>query len=317
MARGLLLGQVIRLVRNWLFRSFYLFLFACAAYTLFQLYQYQANDRFSIHNIASNLPDDPRWEIPPLSEEELAPIFQMLDQPYTYLGKGSQCYVFESQDGNTVLKFIRHERYRVPAFSKFLIMPSFLQEIQEEQIALKQQKREKLFESCSIAYHLLKNETGLYFLQLNKQGAFHKKVSLIDKRGRHFTIDLADVEFLLQKKASLIYPTIETWMKNGELEKAQTALSALVHLLHKRYEMGIKDSDSVLRKNAGFIDTTPLFIDVGQFALKESVKDSTYYQKDIKTCTRRLHLWLEANYPTLAEYLDSEINHFFDKANCA
>ncbi|NGX54131.1 MAG: hypothetical protein K1000chlam4_00856, partial [Chlamydiae bacterium] len=64
-------------------------------------------DGFAPSKIQSDLTHDQRWEIPSLSDEERESLLHLLDQPFTYLGKGSQCFVFESNDGEVVLKIFR------------------------------------------------------------------------------------------------------------------------------------------------------------------------------------------------------------------
>jgi hypothetical protein len=41
-------------------------------------------------------------------------------QPFRYLGKGRQCFVFESQDGQTVLKFFNQNYLKMPWYSFFV-----------------------------------------------------------------------------------------------------------------------------------------------------------------------------------------------------
>ncbi|MFA6502366.1 MAG: hypothetical protein WCT85_06225, partial [Parachlamydiales bacterium] len=41
-------------------------------------------------------------------------IDEVFNQNYKYLSKGCQTYVFESEDGNYVIKFIRYHRYQLP-----------------------------------------------------------------------------------------------------------------------------------------------------------------------------------------------------------
>src|SRR5437868_3279127 len=65
---------------------------------------HKQTDGFSIYNISSNLSFREEWEIP----QETTEAKIILAQPFYYLGKGAQSYVFESEDGNFVLKFFRH-----------------------------------------------------------------------------------------------------------------------------------------------------------------------------------------------------------------
>lgn len=277
---------------------------------LFCLYSpccYWLADRFSLSNISSSLTDNPAWEIPPPTDNERQRISTCLEQPFTYLGKGSQCYVFESADKEWVLKFFRHERYRFPTWVTFLSLPPFLKVIQEERILEKQRKQELLFESCMLAYQELREESGLLFLHLNKTPFFEKNVTIKDKLGRKFSIEIDQYAYLIQKKGALLYPSLEEWMERGEVERAKNALSDLVILLEKRYEKGIVDHDAVISKNAGFLDDKPIYFDIGQFGKDDTIKDAQISYEETKKITRKLRSWIAENYPDLVSQLDQEI----------
>lgn len=272
-----------------------------------RLLRYYQAERFSLNHIQSNLPKDPAYEIP-VSPDEMPQISQLLSQPFFYLGKGSQCYVFESKDGTCVIKFFRHERYRIPKWLSALTLPRFLELLQKEKIQNKAQKREELFKSCFLAYSELREESGLLFLHLNPTDTFNTHLVLYDKIHRRYEIPIDHYQFILQKKAKLIYPSLKQWTEEGQLEKAKEALSALVQLLLKRYRKGIMDYDPVLRKNAGFLDTIPVYVDVGQFAKSNEIQNPEIYRKETVRITRKFRQWLEKETPDLVFHFDSVIN---------
>ena len=55
---------------------------------------------FRYYHLISNLPNEDRWEVPPLSNEEMARINHLLEQPFTLLGSGGWCHAFLGQDQN-------------------------------------------------------------------------------------------------------------------------------------------------------------------------------------------------------------------------
>lgn len=267
---------------------------------------YQLNDRFCLGHIQSSLSYDPQWDIPLAEKQE---INSLLDQPFFYLGKGSQCFVFESHDHQTVLKFFRFERLRILPWIRSLTLPPFLKTIQNKRLAEKENKKQRLFTSCQIAYEELKEECGLLCVHLNPNSCFEKKIAIKDKLGRTYWIEIDRTAFILQRKGTLIYPTLEKWMKEGNLEKAQQGLKDIVALLERRFQKGIVDRDPVLKKNAGFLQEHPIYLDIGEFARDETVKDPAFYSKEIARMTSQLRRWIEGNYPELIVYLDEEINN--------
>lgn len=271
---------------------------------------YVLADCFSPANIYSEHTLNPHLETS-LSQEEKSQIIKILGQPFQYLDKGSQCYAFESADGKYVLKFFRYERYRIPRWISYLSFPTFLEEIQQAKAHRKEVRRKTLLHSCLIAHQELKEESGLLYVHLNKDPLFHKRVCLIDKIGRHYYLNIDEYEFILQKKANLIYPTLNMWIDKGEIETAKEALSKLLVLLTKRYEKEIFDNDPVLRKNMGFIGKEPIYIDIGQFTYSGRKDDTIFYCPQIDRNTGRLQEWLQQNSPELWSYFTAEIKKLY------
>ncbi len=257
-------------------------------------------DGFAPSKIQSDLSYDPRWELPSPSDEERTSLLHLLDQPFTYLGKGSQCFVFESEDGELVLKFFRHRRYQ----------PSSLASIfsKKDNLTSKRTRREALFESCWLAHQKLKEESGLVYLHLNKSNDLNQKVILKDKLHRRYALPLDHYEFIVQKRAQLIYPYIQERMEQGEMSAAQESLSQLLQLLTIRYHQGIDDKDAVLIKNAGFLADRAIFIDIGQFYVDAAKKDRSEYQQETKRITRKLRKWLGESYPELSAHFEEELS---------
>ncbi|NGX61195.1 MAG: hypothetical protein K940chlam9_00676 [Chlamydiae bacterium] len=237
-----------------------LFLFLLViALTLTIAAHFRLNDGFSIRHISGTLPG--------ISSKESLPL---MGEQFTYLGKGSQMYVFESEDGSMVLKCFRLSRYRLPVYYPNLPLPPFQLAIQKQKFNLKEKKRTALIQSCEIAYQDLQEETGLFYLHLSPTNHLNKTVTLYDKLGRPHPISLDKTPFILQKKGKLPLPYLQTLLQQGKQEEAQKALTSLSNLLLSRMEKGIIDDDAVLHKNAGFSDGEALFLDIGQFRRGET-----------------------------------------------
>ena len=72
-----------------------------------------------------------------------------LQQTYDYLGRGHQCYAFQSADGRYVLKLPRADRYRLPFWLKTCTFP-FLDSYREALQKDKQSRKEFLLNSFQI-----------------------------------------------------------------------------------------------------------------------------------------------------------------------
>lgn len=265
---------------------------------LVQRFCHLQTDGFALYKIFSSLTPRAEWEIPSPAEEEMATILHILDQPFFYLGKGAQCYVFASEDERYVLKFFRHDHTELPFWS--LYFP-------EWKCSKKRAKRMKDFMSFRIAYDTFREESGILFLQLNKNPALQKQIILFDKIGVRHQISIDQVEFVLQKRAELLYPTLEHWIVQGDKAQAAKTLSDLVQLLALRCKKGIHDKDPDLNTNFGVIAGKPIQIDVGRFTYDKRCAKPEVYQPEILRITDNLKQWLDLHAPDLASHLLQEI----------
>lgn len=247
--------------------------------------------KFTVQRITSTLTPQPQWEISPLSSEELSHIQKILNQPYHYLSKGVQSFVFASQDGQYVIKFFRHDHLTSP----FWLKPSTKTK--------KQNRLQKDFLSYKYAYAHLRQETGLIYLHLNKTNTLHQTLDLVDKLGIHHPIPLDQYEFLVQKRACLLYTALNQMIEENKISDAKETLSRLVLLLAYRAQLGISDKDPDLNTNFGVIGTQPIQIDVGRFRKSTPQLD----KNEILRITDHLHQHLMTKCPELDHHLKTQI----------
>lgn len=268
---------------------------------------YKQTDGFALYKILSTLPLNPSWETPPLTEEKTQEIRSLLNQPFHYLAKGAQSYVFVSEDNQVVVKFFRLYHLRPPAWMSALKLPLPLQPFVLHKMLSKREELEKDFDSYALAYNEMQEETGLIYLHLNKTDHLKQKIILHDKLNIAHELELDQMEFLVQKKADLVYPRIDAIVQTEGMKSARAAISGLVHLLQLRCEKGIFDKDPDLNTNFGFIDKTAVQIDIGRFRPEEKRESAEVYRDEILRITDNLRQWLDQRYPELSSHLLSEI----------
>lgn len=277
------------------------------AFVVLERFCYKQTDGFAREKICSDLAYHAEWNTQPLSLSDREKVLSILDQPFTYLGKGAQSYVFESQDKNYVIKFFRHSHIRPPFWVFLPLLPPFLKSYKERKIAYGEGKASRDFMSYKIAFEEMPEETGLIYLHLNKTNDLKKQATIYDKIGIVHKIDLDHMEFLLQKKAQLIYPTLQSWIDQGKLDRARDSLSDLVRLLSLRCDKGIFDKDPDLNTNFGFAQGRAIQIDVGRFR-KETGK-KTEKRDELVKITDHLKQWLDRKSPDLSLYLQNEVRN--------
>ncbi len=247
--------------------------------------------RFTILRITSKLTPQPEWETAPLSSEEKNRIKEILSQPYSYLDKGVQSFVFASEDGQYVIKFFRHDHLDAP----FWLTPN--------QRIKKQAQLCKEFLSYKLAFQNLREQTGLVLVHLNKTEDLHQTLDLVDKLGIHHPLPLDNYEFLIQKRASLLYTALNQMIEENKISDAKETLSNLVELLAHLAKEGISDKDPDLITNFGVIGTKPIQIDVGRF----SPRDPHVDKDEILRITDCLNQYLTTRCPELQQHLKTQI----------
>ncbi len=277
---------------------------AICAGILAKQFCYKKTDGFAHYKILSSLAFNPDWEVSQEPHEELS---TLLDQPFHYLAKGAQSYVFASADGKYVIKFFRLYHLKPPLWLSALSLPPALQPLKVKKILDKRNELDKDFQSYKIAYEEMKEETGLVYLHLNKTSHLKKSLKIYDKIGIAYDLDMDNMEFLVQKRAQLVYPAIDALMKTEGLSAAKEATRNLVQLLLMRCEKGIFDKDPDLNTNFGFLGKSSVQIDIGRFSKKIDPKDKAAYRDEIFRITDNFRQWLDANHPSLSEYLTEEI----------
>lgn len=258
-------------------------------------------DGFQVSNIHSTLSHDENWDV------ECGPLPEIFDQKFTYLASGGQAYAFVSDDGKYVLKFFKHHLRRLPFWLKILPLPENLAKRRQATNAKRQRKFLRDFTSYKLSYEQLPKETGVLYVHLNKTDALKTKAQIIDKLQIEHNIDLDKVEFVVQKRADLVFPYFTKLIEEGEIEKSKKCIRSIIEIVKSRSEKGIYDEDPRLHRNFGFVGDQAIVIDVGRLRPDPSRKDPKVISQDLAKITASLQTFLEVASPELATYLKKEL----------
>ena len=259
-------------------------------------------DNFSLRHLTKPGPINSIWA----TEEKPDFLPALLQQKYTYLGKGMQAFVFVSEDGEHVLKVFK------PLFPKytfhFLGKPyniriskiPFAQAVfalfHKEEII---KQKEKDFQSYTNSFAFLKEETGLEYLHLAKTKDLKTTLQISDKIGAIHTLDLDETCFLLQKRTDLLYPTLFSYIQQNDLSKAKNLLDSFVQLAFTLWEKRVINPTTV-EKNFGYLDAKVLLIDTGRVFKEENPLSL----KQIDNTVHHMKKWLKTKNPLLSQYLE-------------
>jgi hypothetical protein len=266
---------------------------------------------FRPYLILSNLPNNPCWEVPPLSDEEQKKIDALLDQPFTFLGSGGWCFAFLGQDQKTVLKFYKHSHLLPSSICKeFSFKKLLLQSDPMPQNAPYFQ--EFNFKSCMLLYTQAKERTGIVYVHLNKTQDTHKPVTLIDNIGIHHTIDLDKTEFIIQKKADLLFPHIQYLSQQKKFDEAKRCIDDFFNCILTLSKMGLRDYDRSLRNNFGFTEDRAVTLDLSSFGFDESIKNPGQYKKELVNKTQRFSRFLRKHHHDLYLYSEDRLSEIME-----
>lgn len=273
-------------------------------------------DDIRIANMVYELPYYKEWEIPPLTPNEKEQLDAVLSQKFYYIGKGTQSYAFSSEDDQYVIKFFKFKHLRPNWFIDSLPSISPFTEYRCKQTARKQKKLYRAFAGYHLAYEVLREDSGLLFIHLNKSHDLHKTVTLVDKIGLEHHADLDKMVFFIQKKVQTTRQRIDEAMKKGDLVLAKNDIRKIFDLYLSEYQKGIYDLDHGVMHNTGFADDKPIHLDVGMLTKKESMRDTRQAQNDLALIVRKFRIWFNADYPEasseMMEDIDSKMKEIFE-----
>lgn len=263
---------------------------------------FKNNHSFNIRYIYSTLPTTDLPSRPMTSECE-----QALNQPFTYLTKGHQTFVFESADHKYILKVNRFPSHlrKLPWLTHPL---GYL--FSSERLKIKAYNEDKLdltLKSYQIAFNELREESGLLYIHDQKTSDLNKTLTLIDRQHTPYEVVLDELIFIVQKKCDLIYPTLQQYIQNGDLVSARQMIDSIVQLLASTAQKGIQDKDAMLEKNYGCLGTHAIHLDIGRFVKNDQMKEPEVRKVELAKITENLKFWLESNAAELLPFYKEKL----------
>ncbi|MBX7066471.1 MAG: hypothetical protein K1X28_04515 [Parachlamydiales bacterium] len=183
-------------------------------------------------------------------------INSILTQPFSYLDKGSQSYVFLSKDQKHVLKVFRFDFCKVPMGKAIVRTVRKWAGLREKQFFPEKPKIMKNFSACKLAYSIVRDQTGVEFVHLNPRECDLPVITVRDRLKRLHKIDPANCRFALQKR-------IGRFDQIQETKDPGPMIDSFLSLLSELAEKGLVNLDVKLEKNFGFLDGKAYLIDFG------------------------------------------------------
>ncbi len=189
------------------------------------------------------------------------PIHAILSQKFHYLAKGSQSYVFASEDGRYVIKLFKDPRKHLYSWTWIgsqLIKKGPRWVWKTLHSDKRQQKWDRHLASLYSAATALCQETGILYAHLEGTTRLNLPLVITDKIHIAHTLALDALPFVLQKRATPLQEHLST-LTYAEKEKC---LEAARNLLQAVEEKELVYTDNKI-DNWGFVEGRPMLIDLG------------------------------------------------------
>lgn len=259
-------------------------------------------DGFFLSKIQYTKPYNPLWIADSSFIKKNSHAF---DQTYSYLGKGHQTFVFKSDDGNYVIKFLKCHLVEIKPWLAYLPLPSSFEYLRERRLKAKEARLASVLNAWKIAEEHLKEETGVVGIHINPSGLFSKKLKVKNKSGWVYEIDLNQTAFILQRKVDMFIPVYESKIAEGNVDSSRELLKNLLGVYVRINTLGISDNDPQIMRNTGVSKDKPILIDIGRLMNSETIKTHSNSMDEIKQKTLLFDLWLQEKYPDEAIYFET------------
>ncbi len=221
-------------------------------------------------------------------------IRSLLNQRFTFLGKGRQCYAFISEDGRYVAKIPRHDPFEVPIWRKALGLSDF---------SKREIRKAKILESFRIAYDLLKEESALITVHIPGGIETGVMLQVSDQLGRFYDLPLDRTGLILQHKKNIFRDL------DSKLDRKLLIDQMLVSIA-RRARKGIMCRDAAFLDNYGFDEKGAYEIDIGTFYMPKESSGKEFFAQAFKGSLTQLRQWIKETDPDYAAILDLKIDAY-------
>jgi hypothetical protein len=219
------------------------------------------NEGFRMGKLLVDLPHNQEWESSPSLGKTFLPSEVLETSEFTYLGRGSQSFVFASQEGRYILKLFRSP----PKIHPWREVLRTL--LLHRKLAPQQEKIDVLLSGAKLAFEKAKDLTGLVYVHLNSTQGTVPVVALKDKLGRVHHVDLGRCRFAIQYRAEPFREVFLDALKQKDQKKIRELVSSFAKLIEERASRGIQNEDPKVSTNFGYLNGQVIEWDFGSYRL--------------------------------------------------
>ncbi len=254
------------------------------------------------------------------SEIERETVQKILTQTFRYYSEGNQCYVYESADGEYVLKFFKLGRLKPSRWLEYFSVIPFVDSYRIRMRKGQSNRLKKVYAGHTIAYEQDKENCGIIAVRFPGSGLNVETIKLIDRWGLKREVQADRVVFVLQKKAETTRKLLRRYLAEGNLSSAEQLIDRIFALYLDEYSKGIYDRDHNVIDNIGFIAGNSMRIDVGKLRRDPEFVSSDKYLPDLEEkVIKRLDTWIKRDYgplyPHFSRYLQLKVKALYNESS--
>jgi hypothetical protein len=264
---------------------------------------------FHFERLFVELPRNETWSVS--NQISLEDVRQMLSQDFDYLSRGSQSFVFLSQDRSVVLKLFLFDSDE-PLMNR-LLRALFEKPRNDAFFNRVQKKAIQTMEASKLAYEYLRNETAIVYLHLNPGLDNLPIVNLRGPAWKHRSVPIDSFRFVLQKRAnSLNHSLLEAYIYQDS-QRFFLLIDRLNALLDHRLARSIVNTDPTLFNNFGVICDQLVEIDFGNYIYFPEFFDPNRAAKEKSRYYVHLLKWVEQYTPAWKDDVAIRINEISER----
>jgi len=237
-----------------------------------------------------------------VEEEWSDEVREALKQSFSYLGRGTQCFAFASQDGRYVLKFPRMDIYKTPLWVRAIAPATYRKALEGEN----QRRKEFVLRSFDLAAQELKESTGLIASHIGKSTS-KEKLLLMDRMGRKTFLCLGQIPFVLQYKQPTLKKLLPVAISQGRVDEAQKILDAWIQVALERSRKGILNKDGAFLRNCGFDGVHAYEIDLGSFYRSSELSLEQANKRAFREAAGGVQRWVGKRDKTLLKWFNEQL----------
>ena len=250
-------------------------------------------------------PLDMRADISETPSNISGDFLKIFDQTYKFLDKGCQVYVFESADGNYVIKFLRHHRYRPYFWMNFGSFFKPIKKYKEKYAAIKKERIRNNFESYRMSFDELQELTEVLYVHIGFTDYLNKQLVIKNKFGQKSYIDLDRMHFIVQRKGKKLSSEMKRSYKSKNLEETRHLIESYLTLLQQRCLKKIRNCDSTgYLRNMALYNGKVIEIDVGGYRKFNYPDAKKGFEYEFMRFVKRFNRWTSKNMPLLQEFVE-------------